>query len=75
MYTLTLSVLCVSIIFFILIRVPNQYESDFSRDLLKSVAGTSSSQKISVNNLILFVWALILLFLGEYILGNFIFGK
>jgi len=69
------SVLCVSIIFFILIRVPNAYETDFSRDLLKSVAGTSSSPKNIRKQFDIFVWALILLFLDEYILTNFIFGK
>ena len=69
------SVLCVSIIFFILIRVTNAYETDFSRDLLKSVAGTSSSPKNIRKQFDIFVWALILLFLGEYILNNFIFGK
>ena len=39
------TMLCASIIFFILIRVPNQYETDFSRNLLQSVSGNSTSPK------------------------------
>ena len=65
-------VLCLCIIFFILIRVPNQYESDFSRNLLKSVSGASASPKNIRRQFDLFIWGLIVLFLGEYIVNNFL---
>lgn len=66
------NLLCVSIIFFILIRVPNQYETDFSRNLLKSVSGTSSSPKNVRKQFDFFIWGLILFFLIEYSFSNFI---
>ena len=66
------STICLCIIFFILIRVPNQYENNFSRNLLKSVAGTSSSPKNVRKQFDFFIWALIILFLSEYTIYNFI---
>ena len=65
-------ILCASIIFFILIRVPNQYETDFSRNLLQSVSGNSTSPKNVRKQFDYFIWGLILFFLIEYIYLNFI---
>jgi len=66
------TMLCASIIFFILIRVPNQYETDFSRNLLQSVSGNSTSPKNARKQFDYFIWGLILFFLIEYIYLNFI---
>ena len=66
------NLLCLCIIFFILIRVPNQYEGNFSRNLLKSVSGNSASPKNVRKQFDLFIWGLILIFLGEYIIYNFL---
>jgi hypothetical protein len=68
-------ILCICIIFFILVRVPNQYENDFSRNLLKSVSGSSTSPKNIRKQFDLFIWSLILIFLCEYVIYNFIIIK
>ena len=65
-------ILCASIIFFILIRIPNKYETDFSRNLLQSVSGNSASPKNVRKQFDYFIWGLILFFLIEYIYLNFI---
>ena len=65
-------ILCASIIFFILIRIPNKYETDFSRNLLQSVSGNAASPKYVRKQFYFFIWGLILFFLIEYIYLNFI---
>jgi len=67
--------LCICIIFFILLRVPNQYETNFSRNLLQSVSGNSNSPKNVRKQFDFFIWSLIVIFLGEYIIYNFILNN
>ena len=64
--------LCVCIILFILIRVPNQSETNFGQNLLKSVPGNSTSPKNVRRQFDFFIWGLIFIFLFEYITFNFI---
>ena len=67
--------LCISIIFVILLRVPNKYETGFSKNLLQSVSGNSSSPKNMRKQFDSFIWILIVSFLGEYIIQNFLFNN
>ncbi len=67
--------LSVSIILFILIRIPNQYENDFSRNLLQSVSGNSKSPKNVRKQFDSFIWGLIVVFLGQYIIFNFVINS
>ena len=55
-----------------MIRVPNQYETNFGRNVLESISGKSKSPKNVRKQFDYFIWGLILFFLIEYIYLNFI---
>ena len=69
------NLLSISIILFILIRIPNQYENDFSRNLLQSISGNSKSPKNVRKQFDSFIWGLIIIFLSQYIIFNFIINN